>query len=320
MAPQQRGPAAEDIAQLWWIYLLVGIAVYVLVLVLLVIPWLRRRRSTPADVDPPDPTTDPEHRADVPARLATGWIVGLGVVMPLIVLVGALTLSVSTMEALPRDAPDGSVTIDVVGRQFWWAATYPADGVTVANEIHIPLGEPVELRLLSVDVIHSFWVPDLHGKLDVLPDGTNTLVIEADEAGVYGGECAEFCGLQHANMGLLVIAQPRPEFERWVAAQRAPAAAPSGDAARRGQDVFVAERCGSCHTVRGVVTGDGSGPDLTHVASRTTLLSDTIDNSPADLTEFLRDPDAVKVGTGMPTPTLSPTELRDLIAYLQGLS
>ena len=123
--------------------------------------------------------------------------------------------------------------------------------MTVANEIHIPAGEPVELPLTSADVIHSFWVPELHGKLDMLPDGPNTLVLEADEPGEYLGACAEFCGLQHANMGFLVIAQPRDEFDAWLAAQRQPAAEPAGEAARRGREVFAAEGCAGCHDVVG---------------------------------------------------------------------
>lgn len=322
MFPRQRGPAAEEITELWWVFLVMGAAVYALVIILLIVPMLRRRRRRRAATVQPsgDGELGPGDLDEVPARLATGWIVGLGVVLPLVVLVVALVLSVSTMEALPRTAPPGSVVIDVVGHQFWWSASYRDEQITVANEIHVPVGEEVELRLISADVIHSFWVPDLHGKLDVLPDGTNIMVIEADEAGSYGGECAEFCGLQHANMGLLVIAQPRDEFDLWVAAQQAPAVSAATEAAQRGQQLFLDENCGSCHTVRGVVTGDGSAPDLTHVASRSTLLSDTIENTTVGLTEFLRDPDEVKVGTGMPPPTLTEEELADVVAFLEGLS
>ena len=182
-------------------------AIYVLVIVLLVVPMVRRRRAAR------QPSAD-DDTAEVPPTLATRWIVGFGVVLTTVILIAALTMSVATMRALPRTAPAGSVVIDVVGYQYWWAAHYQAEGVTVANEIHVPVGERVELRLTSADVIHSFWVPDLHGKLDALPDGINTLVIEADEPGVYGGECAEFCGLQHANMGMVVVAQPRARVRR----------------------------------------------------------------------------------------------------------
>ena len=300
------GPGARDIATLWWVLLAAGTAVFILVLVLFVVPLLRRQRDEAGDRD------------DVPARTASRWIVWLGIVLPTVVLTGVLFVTVLTMRSVSRAAPEGSVQIDVTGYQFWWAATYPEHGVTVANELHIPVGEPVELRLTSADVIHSFWVPELHGKLDLLPETTNTLVLEADEPGIYGGECAEFCGLQHANMGFLVIAQPREEFDAWLAAQREPAA-PGGPDAERGRQVFLDADCGTCHTIRDVAAADQPGPDLTHVASRRTLASDTLTNTTENLERWLRDPDAIKVGTTMPTPDLTAEQLGALVAYLEGL-
>jgi cytochrome c oxidase subunit 2 len=308
--PRQRGPIASEIDELWWLFLALGVAVYVLVIALLVVPMLRRRRAHA------DASGD---REEVPARVSNRWIIGLGVVLPVVLLTVALATSVSTMQAIPRRAGPGGLVIDVVGYQFWWSAHYVDEGVTVANEVHIPVDERVELRLRSADVIHSFWVPDLQGKLDVLPDRTNTLVIEAGEPGTYGGECAEFCGLQHANMGVVVIAHPRPEFDAWLAAQRRPATAPVGEAAQRGQVLFGSADCASCHTIRGLHEGATTGPDLTHVASRQRLLSDTIDNTTAQLTAFLDDPDAVKDGTGMPEPELSDEQVRDLVAFLESL-
>ena len=184
--------------------------------------------------------------------------------------------------------------------------------MTVANEIHIPAGEPVELTLTSADVIHSFWVPELHGKLDMLPDGPNTLVLEADEPGEYLGACAEFCGLQHAGMNFLVIAQPRAEFDAWLAAQREPAEEPAGEPPVGAASVFAAEGCAGCHEVGGRTDGEWTaqaGPDLTHVGSRRTMAADTIANTAEQMTEWLRDPDEVKEGTTMPTPEL--TDERD---------
>ena len=198
--------AADRIAALWWLFLAVGAAVFVLVVVLLLLPMIRRRRAGP---QPP-----PADHDEVPPQLATRWIVGFGVVLPVVLLAGVLTASVATMQALPREG-DGLV-IDVVGLQFSWEATYRDARVTVTDELHIPVGERVELRLTSADVIHSFWVPDLSGKLDALPDGINTLVIEADEPGTYRGVCAEFCGLHHADMGFVVVAQPAAEFAEWL--------------------------------------------------------------------------------------------------------
>ncbi|MDQ3470728.1 MAG: cytochrome c oxidase subunit II [Actinomycetota bacterium] len=307
------GPAADEIEVLWWWLLAGGTVVTILVVALLVLPMLRRRRH-----GGPDAADD---RQDVPAAVANRWIVWLGVVMPGIVLIAVLAFSVSTMRTVSRAAPDGSVVIDVVSYQYWWAAEYPG-GVTVANEIHVPAGEPVELRLISADVIHSFWVPALQGKLDMLPDGTNTLVIEADEPGEYMGACAEFCGVQHALMNFLVIAQPPEEFAAWLEEQGAAAAEPASEAAQRGRALFVDEGCAACHTVAGVTSANEAttpGPDLTHVASRRTLAADTIANTSEELARWLRDPDAVKPGTTMPAPELTDDELADLVAYLDGL-
>ena len=236
------GPAAEDIATLWWVLLAVGTVVFGIVLVALVVPMLRRRWRGGGD--------ESADRTEVPATTSTRWIVGLGVVLTTILLIGVLVVTVATVRSISRAAPAEATRIDVIGYQYWWAATYPDHGVTVANELHVPVDEPVELHLTSADVIHSFWVPELHGKLDLLPDGTNRLVIEADEPGVYGGECAEFCGLQHANMGFLVVAQP-PGRVRGLgggaAAARPPT--PATAAGTRGRDVFLDEGCGSCHMI-----------------------------------------------------------------------
>ena len=213
--------------------------------------------------------------------------------------------------------PEGSLQIEVIGYQFWWAANYPEQGVTVANELHIPVGEPVELRLTSADVIHSLWVPELHGKLDLLPNGTNTLVLEADEPGIYGGECAEFCGLQHANMGFLVIAQPRDEFDRgWP---------PSG--ASRHADERAAERGSksSSTPTAGRATRSAAcpatepGPDLTHVASRRTLASDTLDNTTANLTSVGCATRGDQDRHDDADAGLTAEQLADLVAYLEGL-
>ncbi|MGH9272227.1 MAG: cytochrome c oxidase subunit II [Ilumatobacteraceae bacterium] len=303
------GPAARDIAGLWWLMLGAGTAVFLLVVALLVIPMLRRRRGTPTD--------DDGHRADVPPRLANRLIIGLGIVMTGILLVGVLVVSVATMRDVSRAAPAGSTRIDVVGYQFWWSVRYPDADVTVANELHIPVGEPVEVRLTSADVIHSFWTPELHGKLDLLPDGTNTLVIEADQPGSYGGECAEFCGIQHTNMGFLVIAEPPDEFAAWLAGQQQPAEQTAGE----GAALFRSEGCGQCHVIEGVTgaSAEQPGPDLTHLSSRQTIASDTLENTAANLTEWLRDPSAVKPGTTMPTPELTAEQIEQLVAYLESL-
>lgn len=304
------GPAADSIAGLWWLLLGAGTVIFLLVMALLIIPMVRRRRDRESAVDD-------HHRQEVPSRLATGWIVGLGIVMTGVLLVAVLVVSVTTMRDVSRAAPAGSLRIDVVSYQYWWDVRYPDHEVTTANEINIPVGQPVEIRLTSADVIHSFWAPELHGKLDALPDGTNVLVLRADRPGVYGGECAEFCGIQHTNMGFRVVAQPLEQFDAWLAAQRQPAVED-----RVGAEVFRAEGCAECHVIQGLTADVAAqpGPDLTHVASRARIASDTIDNTATNLADWLRDPGAVKPGTTMPTPDLTDEQIEQLVAYLDSLT
>ena len=284
--------------------------VFVLVLALFVVPLLRRRRDEAGDRD------------DVPAGKATRWIVWLGIVLPTVVLTGVLVVTVLTMRSVSRAAPEGSVQIDVTGYQFWWAATYPEHGVTVANELHIPVDEPVELRLTSADVIHSFWVPELHGKLDLLPGRPPTpWCSRPTSLAIYGGECAEFCGLQHANMGFLVVAQP-PRRVRCLAGGAACAGRRADEragGARPSRSSLEAD-CGSCHTIRGVIRSGEPGPDLTHVASRRTLASDTHrqhDGEPRALVARprARSRSARRCRRRISPPSSWPT----LVAYLEGL-
>jgi cytochrome c oxidase subunit 2 len=303
------GPAAAELADLWWVLFGLGTAIYVMFLVLLGWPLLRRRARAKA------PAAD--DGSELASRVAQRWIVAGGVVLPAVVLPVALGFSVAAMHALPSTAPRGSIVVEVVGFQWWWSVRYPAHGITTANEIHIPVGQPVELRLSSADVIHSFWVPSLAGKIDALPDHTNVLVIEADRPGEYRGQCAEFCGLQHAKMNLLVIAQPADEFAAWLAQQQAPARSPTTPTAARGQEVFLRSGCGSCHAVSGVAAGSADAPDLTHFGSRRTLAAGTLTNSRDALARWLRDPDDVKEGTPMAPTALSDQELDELLAYLE---
>jgi cytochrome c oxidase subunit II len=177
----------------------------------------------------------------------------------------------------------------------------------------------VALRITSADVIHSFWVPALAGKMDALPDGVNQLVLQADQPGTHRSQCAEFCGLQHAQMGLVVVAEPPGAYREWVAQRRRPAAVPADGEARRGQEIFSRARCAECHTVAGTPASGTTGPDLTHVASRPTLGAGALANTPEDLAAWVRDPHAVKEGVAMPAPGLPDGELAALLAYLEGL-
>ncbi|WP_158554016.1 cytochrome c oxidase subunit II [Micromonospora deserti] len=201
---EPRGPVAETIADLWWLLLGLGTAVFVVFAVLLA----RGLSRTPGEAEP-----------DVRKRVGR-WLVGGGVLMPAIVLVIVFAATVWAMRVMPTTASRDALVVEIVGHQWWFEVHYPDEAVTTTNELHLPVGRRVVLRLTSADVIHSFWVPELGGKMDMLPDDTNALVLQADEPGEYYSRCAEFCGLHHADMKMLVIAEPPDRFAAWVAAQR----------------------------------------------------------------------------------------------------
>ncbi len=200
-----QGPVAEAMADLWWLMFGLGVVVFAVVVGLLAVALFRRRRPS-------------EDTAGDSGTVRT-FIVGGGVVMPVIVLVVVLVATVSAMRFVPSRAPAGALVVEVVGHQWWWEVRYPEGGVTTRNELHLPVGQPVALQLTSADVIHSFWVPALGGKMDLLPDGVNTLVLQADQPGEHLSQCAEFCGLEHATMRLMVVAEPAEQFTAWLARQ-----------------------------------------------------------------------------------------------------
>jgi cytochrome c oxidase subunit II len=251
-----------------------------------------------------------------------------GVILPLPILAIVLGYTVysGNVTATPVEASavgaSPHVTVDLVGFQFWWEVRYLEQEVTTANEIHIPAGEPVLFRVTSADVIHSFWVPQLHGKIDLIPGQTNSIWLKADEPGVYRGLCAEFCGQQHAFMHLLVVAQPRDEFDAWIEHQRQPAAEPANDLALAGQQVFMGAACVYCHNVRGLnqeAATESVGPDLTHVASRMTLAAGMLENNRGNLGGWISDPQGIKPGNKMPPTRMSSEEFTALLAYLEDL-
>jgi cytochrome c oxidase subunit 2 len=219
--------------------------------------------------------------------------------------------------------PAQSLTISLVGHQWWWEVVYedsePARRITTANEIHIPAGQTVQFKLTAADVIHSFWVPNLDGKRDLIPGYTSTIWFRADTPGVYRGQCAEFCGLQHAKMALYIVAESPRDFAAWRAAQSASPPAPGDSAGRAGQNVFMATGCPLCHNIGGTTASATVGPDLSHVASRMTIAAGSLPNTPAQLAQWIRDPSAIKPGARMPALPLSPAELHALVAYLETL-
>ncbi|MGH2350349.1 MAG: cytochrome c oxidase subunit II, partial [Chloroflexota bacterium] len=211
-----------------------------------------------------------------------------------------------------------------IGHQWWWEFQYPELGVTTANELHIPVGVPINLELESADVIHSFWVPHLAGKTDAIPGRVNRLWFLADEPGTYNGQCAEFCGIEHALMRMLVIAESQSEFDAWVRNERsipAFAATPTAQDSlvTRGAQLFANGVCITCHTIRGTAAQGKVGPELTHVGSRQTIAANTLPNTPEGLERWLRNPQAVKPGNLMPNLNLSDEDIDALVAYLQSL-
>ncbi len=293
-----RGPVAGEIADLWWWMLAVAAVVFLAVLVLLGVS-LRSRRTG--------------------ERVARRLVVAGGVVMPAVVLTAVLVVSVATTNAIPFAAGPGALRVEVTGHQWWWEVRYPDHGFATANEIHLPVGRQVEFTLRSADVIHSFWVPQLGGKIDALPDHPNTLVLQADEPGEYRGVCAEFCGIQHAKMGLLVVAQPRDEFAAWLDAQARPAPPPEGRLPRRGAVVFGAAGCGMCHSVRGTDAAGARAPDLTHFGSRRTLAAAALPATGEHIRDWVADPQSIKEGALMEGADLGASDLAALVAYLEGL-
>jgi len=297
--------AAIFIADLWWLLLGLGTLVFLLVMTYLATA-LRRGGASP--LDPPRPVR------------GTRAIVLGGVILPVIVLSIVLVATVRTLWALSSLTKADPLVIHVMGQQWWWEVQYPDHQFETANEIHIPVGEPVQIHLSSDNVIHSFWVPELHGKLDLIPGKTNTFWIQADRPGEYRGLCAEYCGVQHANMMFLVIAEPPEQFAAWLEAQRQPAAQPTDELAKQGQEIFLASTCINCHTVAGTnATGD-LGPDLTHLAARRTLGSAMIVNNIGNLGGWIADPQHIKPGNLMPpAENLDGAALQALLAYLQTL-
>lgn len=301
-----KGPAAEEIAGLWWVMLGVGTIVYLVVLGLLFLAIWRGRR---------DPT-GPENWW---GRNSRAFILSAGVIFPVIILFGVYIITLGVLRSVSQSGDSQRNVIEVIGHQWWWEVNYPEQDFRTANELHIPVGEKVQVRLRSADVIHSFWVPQLSGKLDLIPGRTNTLWVEADSPGEYWGLCAEFCGTQHAKMLFVVVAQPRQSYERWLTEQQEAAREPTAEAARLGRDLFMEGECADCHTIRGTEAAGDLGPDLTHFARRLTLGAGAAPNNRGHLAGWIADPHGLKPGNFMPATKLTGEELNTLVAYLETL-
>jgi cytochrome c oxidase subunit 2 len=256
-------------------------------------------------------------------RTSRMLILGGGILFPVLVLTGLLTYSLWTLPEFLAPAPEGALRVRVTGHQWWWRVRYLRHGeapVDSANEIHLPAGEPVEFELDAPDVIHSFWIPSIAGKVDMIPGRQTRLKIEPSRLGIYRGACAEYCGVSHALMAFYAVVQERGEFDAWLAAQARSAWEPSGREARRGAAQFVANGCGACHTIRGTGAGGIVGPDLTHVGSRLSIGAGVLASSPSEIRRWIALTDDVKPGVHMPRFGMLPEEaLQELSIYLKGL-
>lgn len=299
------GAEAERINVLFWIMTFGGAAILLLVVVLAALA------ITGGDA--------------LRGRLASESVIHwLGIAFPVVVLSALLIYGFVLMRAGAADREgDTNLRIAISGEQWWWRVTYQTpDGQSVetANEIHLPVGQPVRLELTTADVIHSFWAPSLAGKLDMIPGRTNQMTITATQPGVTRGQCAEYCGGAHAFMSFHVVAHPPEEFEAWLAREAAPAVAPGNPALANGQDLFLTAGCGGCHAVRGTAADGAIGPDLTHVGGRHSLAAATLPNTAEAIAAFIVNNQHIKPENRMPEyATFSVAQLRDLAAYLESL-
>jgi len=300
------GIQAARVSHLWWVMFWICAVVWAAVAVAALVAIARGRRGSSTATD---------------AQIGRSVTVAGG--LSVAALLGLLFQSIVTGRALDTLRSPDALRIQVTGNQWWWDVQYehavPSLRVTTANEIHIPVGRAIRFDLLSTDVIHSLWIPNLQGKIELVPGRLNELWLRADQPGVYRGQCAEYCGLQHAKMALVVVADSPDDFEHWLAANRAPASPPTTPEEQRGRDIVERGPCAMCHTIAGTSAGGRSAPDLTHLASRSTIGAGTLPNTKGYLAGWIADPQHIKPGNRMPPPGLNGEELQAVLAYLETL-
>jgi cytochrome c oxidase subunit 2 len=303
-----RSKPAHDIALLWWWMLAAATVVFLGVVAMLALAWWRRDR-------PGLPFFG--ERED----LSQGMVLVFGIAVPLVVLVALFGVSDVYLvgQTAPPNPSSTKMTINVIGHQWWWEVRYGDGRAITANEIHIPVDTRINVVATTADVIHSFWVPALNRKIDMVPGLRNRVLLYASKAGEYRGQCSQFCGVQHANMALEVFAQPSAQFRTWLAGQERTPSTPSTGRAATGRSLFFNAQCSSCHTIAGTPAQGTVGPNLSHVASRTTLAAAEIPNTPKWLAAWIADPQKIKPGDRMPDLGLSPPQISDLVAYLEQL-
>lgn len=331
-----RTAATARIAELGWILIALAVAVCVAVFTALfaaLVVGHRRGRRAEA----------PESRAEVAAGQDGRVVVIGGMVLPSIVIAFTLAYTIYTLRevagiggpgrgtaasahadhggARPGEqvsAGTAQLAVQVTGKQWWWQVQYPSEQVVTANEIHVPVGVPIRLTVSSDDVIHSFWIPQVAGKVDLIPGKTNTITFQVDQPGVFRGLCSEFCGIQHARMHLLLIVDAPTDFASWVARQQRAPPAPADPLTAQGQQLFL-RSCAECHAVQGTGAAGSAGPDLTHVASRQTLGAGMHENTRANLASWTADAQAMKPGNRMPRSDLDAAQVQAIVTYLERL-
>jgi cytochrome c oxidase subunit II len=300
-------PQAHNIMLLWWWMLAAGTIVFLGAVAMLVVAWFRR--GTPGL-----PLVGDRE------NVSEGMVLLFGIGVPAVVL--AALFAVSDVYLVRQTSPPNprgtAMTIDVIGHQWWWEVHYPATGAVTANEIHIPVNTRVNVVATTADVIHSFWVPALNRKIDMVPGRRNRILLYATRTGQYRGQCSQFCGVQHANMALKVFAQTPSAFRAWLQNASMPAR-PATAQVRAGEQLFMNSQCASCHRIAGTPAAGTVGPDLTHVATRSTLAAGTIPNTRGELAAWIANPQAIKPGDRMPDLGLSHSQTAELVAYLESL-
>ena len=299
-------PQARTIERNWWLLFWLALGVYIVVMAIVMTAMLRDKAA-------------PE--GERTRRFENRFIIVGGLVIPVLILgiTAVETVRVANELSPASASPDAPVQIRVEGEQWWWRVDYPDDGFSTANEIHVPVDEAVDITLVSDNVIHSLWIPELNGKQDMIPGQVNHLRFTADTVGTYRGRCAEFCGLQHAHMAFVVIVDSQQDYQAWLSVNRSDAAAPTGAEALQGKELVETTSCAGCHRIRGTTADGALGPDLTHVGSRTTLAAGAIDATPDGMAHWLDKTQDVKPGARMPEVELNDDEIRALVAYLEEL-
>jgi cytochrome c oxidase subunit 2 len=317
------GRQAGIIENIWWIFLVVLGLVFLIVLVFLAKSLWNARKKEIDTTQYPVPVADGYEEAESSDELRVKQNVSIGMGITAAILVTLTIVSYTAERSLLTHKIKDLLIIEVRGNQWWWDFRYvdstASRRVKTANELHIPVGRPVMIRGTSNDVIHSFWLPNLNGKKDLIPGHTSEMIISADKPGRFRGQCAEFCGHQHAHMAFWVIADLPDDYNAWAEHQLQPAQNPQDVIAQRGKEVFLAASCIMCHAISGTGAGGSVAPDLTHFASRSTIAAGTMSRTDANLALWIKDPQNVKPGTKMPPNNLRPDDMRALVAYLQSL-